>query len=180
MTDSWPLSSWMLKQPLMTCKAKCGTPSVPWQRMRASRSMPAWVSHCKCSTWSCRFPDISFHMQIPLTITYCPESSVYRRLHPEQGGVSPLHKEIRASRTLSKVLGRVTHQPSESVGGPPSPAPSHHSVRSSGSLGSRCRSCSQAKSVTPVHSQQSGSVGSSAGHHSIHFHATKDDEVSSS
>ena len=49
--------------------------------------------------------DISFHTQIPLTITYCPESSVYRRWHPEQGSVSPLHKEIRVSHTLSKVLG---------------------------------------------------------------------------
>ena len=60
--------------------------------------------------------DISFQTQIPLTITYCPESSVYRRWHPEQGSVSPLCKEIRASHTLSKVLGGVTHQPSESVG----------------------------------------------------------------
>ena len=37
--------------------------------------------------------DISFQTQIPLTITYCPESSIYRRWHPEQGGVSPLHKK---------------------------------------------------------------------------------------
>ena len=49
--------------------------------------------------------DISFQTQIPLTITYCPESSIYRIWHPEQGGISPLCKEIRASRTLSKVLG---------------------------------------------------------------------------
>ena len=81
--------------------------------------------------------DISFHTQIPLTIAYCLESSVYRKWHPKQGGVSPLHKEIRASRTLSQVLGRVTHQPSECVGGPPSPAPSDHSAGSGGSLGSR-------------------------------------------
>ena len=67
--------------------------------------------------------DISFHMQIPLTITYCPESSIYRKWCPEQGGISPLHKEIRASCTLSKVLGRVTHQPSESAGRPPLPLP---------------------------------------------------------
>ena len=53
--------------------------------------------------------DISFQTQIPLTIAYCLESSIYRRWHPEQGGVSPLCKEVRASRTLSKVLGRVTH-----------------------------------------------------------------------
>ena len=94
--------------------------------------------------------DISFHMQIPLTIAYCPESSVYRKWHPEQGGVSPLHKEIRVSCTLSKVLGGVTHQPSESVGGPPSPAPSDHSMGSSGSLGSRHQAHSWAQSVTPV------------------------------
>ena len=50
-------------------------------------------------------------MQIPLTITYCPESTVYKIWHQEQGGVSPLCKEIRASHTLSKVLGGVTHQP---------------------------------------------------------------------
>ena len=37
--------------------------------------------------------DISFQTQIPLTITYCPESSIYRRWHPEQGGVSPLCKK---------------------------------------------------------------------------------------
>ena len=86
--------------------------------MRASHSMPAWVSCCKCSTCSRRFPDILFHMQIPLTIAYSPESSVYRKWCPEQCGVSPLCKEIRASCTLSKVLGGVTHQPSESVGGP--------------------------------------------------------------
>ena len=53
--------------------------------------------------------NILFHMQIPLTIAYCPESSVYRKWHLKQGGVSPLHKEIRASHTLSKVLGGVTH-----------------------------------------------------------------------
>ena len=81
--------------------------------------------------------DISFQTQIPLTITYCPESSIYRRWHPEQGGVSPLCEEIRASHTLSKVLARVTHQPSESVGHPPSPAPSDHSAGSGGSPGSR-------------------------------------------
>ena len=65
--------------------------------------------------------DISFQMQIPLTITYCPESSVYRIWHSEQGGVSPLHKEVRASRTLTKVLGRVTCQESEGVDCAPSP-----------------------------------------------------------
>ena len=59
---------------------------------------------------------ILFQTQIPLTIAYCPESSIYRRWHPEQGSVSPLHKEIRVSHTLSKVLGGVTCQPNESVG----------------------------------------------------------------
>ena len=47
--------------------------------------------------------------QIPL-ITYCPESSIYRRWCSKQGGVSPLHKEVRESWTLTKVLGRVTCQ----------------------------------------------------------------------
>ena len=88
--------------------------------------------------------DISFHMQMPLTIAYCLESSIYRRWCPEQGGVSPLHKEIRAFCTLSKVLGRVTCQPSESVDGPPSPTPSDHLTRSGGSLGSRHQSHSWA------------------------------------
>ena len=41
--------------------------------------------------------DILFHTQIPLTIAYCPESSFYRKWCPEQGGISPLCKEIRAS-----------------------------------------------------------------------------------
>ena len=84
--------------------------------------------------------DISFQTQIPLTIAYCPESSIYRRWYPEQGGVSPLSKEIRVSHTLSKVLGRVTCQPSESAGRPPSRASSGHSTGSGGSQGSRHRS----------------------------------------
>ena len=33
--------------------------------------------------------DISYQTWIPLTIAYCLESSVYRRWHSEQGGVSP-------------------------------------------------------------------------------------------
>ena len=60
--------------------------------------------------------DVSFQTQIPLTIAYCPESSVYRRWHSKQGGVSPLCKEVRASRTLTKVLGGVTCQGSEASG----------------------------------------------------------------
>ena len=78
--------------------------------------------------------DILFHMQIPITIAYCPESSIYRKWCPKQGGILPLYKEIRVSRTLSKVLGGVTGQPSESVGRPPSPTPSDYSVGSGGTL----------------------------------------------
>ena len=81
--------------------------------------------------------DISFQTQIPLTIAYCPESSICRRWHPEQGGVSHLCKEVRASRTLSKVLGGVTHQPSEGMDHPPSPAASDNSAESGGLWGSR-------------------------------------------
>ena len=72
--------------------------------------------------------DISFQTQIPLTITYCLESSIYRRWHSEQGRVSPLCKEVRASWTLTKVLGGVTHQGSEGVDCPPSPTVSEGSV----------------------------------------------------
>ena len=64
--------------------------------------------------------DVLFQMQIPLTIAYCPKSSVYRRWHSKQGGVSPLHREVRASQTLTKVLGRVTHRGSEGVDRSPS------------------------------------------------------------
>ena len=124
--------------------------------------------------------DISFQTQIPLTIACYPESSIYRRWHLELGGVSPLHKEIRASCTLSKVLGRATHQPSEGGSRPASPAPSDHSTRSRGSPGSRHQSHSCGRSITPAHSQRSGSVGSAAGHHSVCSHATGDGEVSSS
>ena len=124
--------------------------------------------------------DVSFQTQIPLTIAYCPESSVYRRWHLEQGSVSPLCKEVRASRTLSKVLGRVTHQPSEGMDHPPSPAASDNSVGSGGPRGSRGQSPSHAQSITPAHSQRSGSVGSVAGHHSVRSHATEGGEESSS
>ena len=41
--------------------------------------------------------DISYETQIPLIIAYCPESLVYRRWHAKHGGVSPFHKEVRAS-----------------------------------------------------------------------------------
>ena len=86
--------------------------------------------------------DISFQTQIPLTIAYCLRFSIYRRWHPEQGSVSPLCKEVRASHTLSKVLGGVTHQPSECVDRPPSLAPSDNSAGSDGSWGYRHCSCS--------------------------------------
>ena len=81
--------------------------------------------------------NVSFQTQIPLTIAYCPESSIYRRWHPEQGGVSPLRKEVRAFQTLIKVLGGVTHQRSEGVDCPPSPAVSNNSVGLGGPRGSR-------------------------------------------
>ena len=87
--------------------------------------------------------DVSFHTQIPLTIAYCPESSTYRRWCPEQGSVSPLHKEVRASCTLSKVLDGVTHQPSECMACPPSPAASDNSVESSGLAIRLCWLCSR-------------------------------------
>ena len=103
---------------------------------------------------------ILFQKQIPLTIAYCPESSIYRRWHPEKGGVSPLCKEVRASRTLSKVLGGATHQPSEGVDHPPSPAVSNNSTRSGGPWGSRDQSCSHAQSITSSCSWQSGSAWS--------------------
>ena len=81
--------------------------------------------------------DISFQTQIPLTVAYCLKSSVYRRWHPEQDRASPLCKEVRASWTLSKVLGGATRQPSEGVDHPPSPAASDNSARSGGLQGSR-------------------------------------------
>ena len=76
--------------------------------------------------------DVLYQMQIPLTIAYCPESSVYRRWHSEQGGVSPLHKEVRVSQTLTKVLGGVHHQENEGVDHAPSPTVSKGSVASGG------------------------------------------------
>ena len=104
--------------------------------------------------------DISFQMQIPLTITYCPESSVYRRWHSEQGGVFPLCKDVRASWTLTKVLGRVTHQGSKGMNRPPSPNISEGSVGSGRLRGSRARSRSHARSITSHHGRRSGSAQS--------------------
>ena len=96
--------------------------------------------------------DVSYQMQIPFTITYCLESSVYRRWHPKQSGVSPLHKEVRASQTLTKVLGGVHCQESEGVDHTPSLAISKGSVGSGGPRGSRARSRNHAQSITSPHS----------------------------
>ena len=124
--------------------------------------------------------DISFQTQIPLTITYCSESSIYRRWRPEQGGISPLHKEVRASRTLSKVLSGVTHQPSEGVSPPPSPAASDSSMGTGGPWGPRDQSRSHTQSITSACSQQSGSMGSTGSHHFVHSHISEDGQESSS
>ena len=97
--------------------------------------------------------DISYEMQIPLTIAYCPESLVYRRWHPKQGGVSPFCKEVRASWTLTKVLGGVHHQDSEGADCTPSPIISEGSVGLGRSRGSRTWSCSCAQSITSHHSR---------------------------
>ena len=74
--------------------------------------------------------DVSYEAQIPLTIAYCPESLVYRRWHPKQGRVSPFHKEVRASWTLTKVLGGVHRQDSEGADSTPSPTISEGSAGS--------------------------------------------------
>ena len=80
--------------------------------------------------------DVSYETQILLIISYCPESLVYRRWHPEQGKVSPFCKEVRASQTLTKVLGRVHCQDSEGVDCAPSPTISEGSAGPGGSQGS--------------------------------------------
>ena len=59
--------------------------------------------------------DISCETQIPLIIVYCLESSIYRRWDANHGGVSPFHKEVQASRTLTKVLGGIHRKNSEGV-----------------------------------------------------------------
>ena len=79
---------------------------------------------------------------------------------PQTRWGSPLHKEVRASRTLTKVLGRVTCQRSEGVDRPPSPAVSDNLAGSGGLRGSRARSCSRAQSITSRHSRRSGSAQS--------------------
>ena len=77
--------------------------------------------------------DVSYKTQILLIITYCPESSVYRRWHPKQGGVSPFRKEVRASWTLTKVLHGEHCQDSEGMDHTTSPATSEGSAGSDGS-----------------------------------------------
>ena len=77
--------------------------------------------------------DISYETQIPLIIAYCPESSVYRRWHAEHGRVSPFCKEVRASQTLTKVLGGMHRQNSEGADRAPSPTTSEGSAGLNGS-----------------------------------------------
>ena len=106
--------------------------------------------------------DILYQTQILLTIAFCPESLVYRRWHSKQGRVSPLCKEVRASRTLTKVLGGVHHQESEGVDHAPSPTVSEGSVGSGGPRGSQAQSRSCAQSITSHHSRRSDSTQSQA------------------
>ena len=115
--------------------------------------------------------DVTYETQIPLTITYCPESSVYWRWHPEHDGVSPFHKEVRASQTLTKVLGGIHRQDSEGADRAPSPATSEGSAGSGGSLGSRAQLCSHSRSITSHPSRRSGFAQS---------RTTKNDKESSS
>ena len=115
--------------------------------------------------------DVSYETQILLTIAYCPESSVYRRWHPKQGGVLPFHKEVRASRTLTKLLGGAHCQDGEEVDRTPSPATFKASADLGRTQNSRARSCSHSGSITSHRSQQSGST---------HSQFTKDDKDSSS
>ena len=74
--------------------------------------------------------DVSYKTQIPLIIAYCLESSIYRRWHAEHGRVSPFRKEVRASQTLTKVLGGMHRQDSERADHTPSPATSEGSTGS--------------------------------------------------
>ena len=73
---------------------------------------------------------VSYQTQMLLTIAYYPESSVYRRWHSKQGGVSPFCKEVRASQTLTKVLGGAHHQDSKGADHAPSPTVSKGSAGS--------------------------------------------------
>ena len=82
--------------------------------------------------------NISFQAPIPLTLAYCPESMVYQKWHPEQGGIAPLHKEIRVAQTLSKVLGGIAEQLSKGK-------------RHSGSLASSGAMWAVSWTVSPLH-----------------------------
>ena len=115
--------------------------------------------------------DVSYETQIPLTIAYCLKSSVYRRWHPEHGGVSPFHKEVRASQTLTKVLGSMHCQDSKGADHIPSPATSEGSMGLGGLRGSRAWLHSHSQGITSHRSRQSGSA---------HSQTTKDDKESSS
>ena len=76
---------------------------------------------------------------------------------PQTRQGSSLHKEVRASRILTKVLGGVTCQPNEGVDHLLSPAVSNNSAGSGGLWDSRDRSCSHVQSITSCRSWQSGS-----------------------
>ena len=144
MTSGWPISK-EAETTLANIRDQI------WTAVRAlTESKGVTFEDCLSLTLCILLPpqipvDVSFQRQIPLTIVYCPESSVYRRWHAKQGGVSPLHKEVRASRTLTKVLGRVDHQGSEGMDRPPSPAISLGSGRPQSS---RAQSRSCARSIT--------------------------------
>ena len=85
--------------------------------------------------------------------------------------MSPFRKEVRASWTLTKVLGRAHCQDSEGADRAPSPATSEGSAGSGRSWDSRARSHSRSRSITSHRSQQSGSAQS---------WTTKDNKESSS
>ena len=108
------------------------------ETMLANMRDQIWTTiHTLMESKGMTFKDCLSQMQIPLIIAYCPESSVYRRWHSEQGRVSPFCKEVRASWTLTKVFGRVTHQGSKGMDRPPSPTVSKDSVGSGGLRDSR-------------------------------------------
>ena len=159
---------------------KCGPPSAPWQRMRASRSTPAWVSHCKYSTCSHRFPWTSRSRHRYLSPSPTAQNPPFTEDGAQSKAVFHLSARKSGHHTLSKVLGEITRQPSEGVDCPPSPAASDNSAGSGEMQGSRCRSRSRAQSITPAHSWRSGSVGSVACHHSVRSHAIIGGEESSS
>ena len=145
--------------------------------MRASHSMPAWVSHCEYSTCSCRHlvpdTDTPHHHLLPGILRL-------QKMAPRAGCcfTSPQGSQGIPHSVQSPGWG---HPPTkQGRGSSPSPAASDNSVGSRGSRGSRHRSHSCAPSITPTHSWRSGSVGLAAGHHSVRSHTTEGGEVSSS